>query len=57
MVVTDTGSNRGSTDPLFETCPFCAFEGPRIAVYRHIDSQHPAVDPDDIFSDPLGALD
>lgn len=57
MVATDTGPERQSLDPIFETCPLCAFEGPRIAVYRHIDADHRAVEPDDFFSDPIGTVD
>lgn len=51
-----TVSRPREIDPAIETCPFCAFEGPRIAVYRHIDPAHPDVDPDDVFSDPVGDL-
>jgi len=47
---------RRVVDPVIETCPFCAFEGARIAVYRHIESRHSEIDPDDIFSDPVGDL-
>jgi len=52
-----TVTRQNELDPAIETCPFCAFEGPRIAVYRHIESDHSDVDPDDIFSDQIGALD
>ena len=57
MVATDTGPERRSMEPLFETCPLCAFEGPRIAVYRHIGTDHPEADPDDFFADPVSEFD
>jgi len=57
MVATDFGSGRRAVDPAFEMCPLCDFEGPRIAVYRHIEAGHPETDPADFFSDPVGALD
>ena len=56
MTAADTGARRPEVDPAIETCPFCAFEGARIAVYRHIESGHSGIDPADIFSDPVGDL-
>ena len=44
-------------DPLVSRCPFCEDEtGPQLAVYNHIDDDHDNIDPNDLFSDPIGPL-
>jgi hypothetical protein len=50
------GTRTRPDSPLWDGCPFCdETVGPRLVVYNHIDD-YDGIDPDDVFTDPIGPL-